>query len=74
VPWWPRPSVTLHAILVHVLTETARHAGHGDILREQLDGRTGMRAGNLNQQSHDEQWWSDYRSQIEAAAHAAASE
>ena len=39
VPWWPRPDVTLQAVLVHVLTETARHAGHADILREQLDGQ-----------------------------------
>jgi len=68
VSWWPRPNVTLHSILVHVLTETARHAGHSDILREQLDGRTGMRASNLNQEPHDEQWWTDYRSQIEAGA------
>jgi Protein of unknown function (DUF664) len=73
VPWWPRPNVTLHAILVHVLTETARHAGHADILREQLDGSTGMRADNLNQEPHDDQWWADYRSQIESAAHSAAS-
>lgn len=27
--------------LVHLIEETARHAGHADILREQLDGRTG---------------------------------
>lgn len=71
VPWWPRPSVTLHAILVHVLAETARHAGHADILREQLDGRSGMRPGNLNQEPHDDQWWSDYRSRIEIAAESA---
>ena len=38
VPWWPRPDVTLHTMLVHVLAETNRHAGHADILREQLDG------------------------------------
>ncbi len=68
VPWWPRPNVTLHAVLVHVLTETARHAGHADILREQLDGRTGMRANSLNQELHDEHWWEDYRSHIESAA------
>jgi hypothetical protein len=73
VPWWTRPNVTLHAMLVHVVTETARHAGHADILREQLDGRTGMRASNLNQEPHDEQWWTDYRSQIEAAALSAVS-
>jgi hypothetical protein len=29
-------------ILVHMIEETARHAGHADILREQLDGVTGM--------------------------------
>lgn len=28
-------------ILVHMIEETARHAGHTDILREQLDGQTG---------------------------------
>ncbi|MGW5240157.1 DinB family protein [Monashia sp. NPDC004114] len=71
VPWWPRPDVTLHTMLVHVLTETARHAGHADILREQLDGRTGLRADNLNVEPHDEQWWADYRSQVEAAARSA---
>jgi hypothetical protein len=41
VPWWPRPDVMLFNVLVHVLTETARHAGHADIVREQLDGATG---------------------------------
>jgi uncharacterized damage-inducible protein DinB len=73
VPWWPQPDVTLQAVLVHVLAETARHAGHADILREQLDGRTGMRPDNLNQEPHDDQWWADYRSRIEAAARSAAS-
>lgn len=72
VPWWPQPEVTLHSVLVHVLAETSRHAGHADILREQLDGRTGMRADSLNQEPHDDQWWHDYRSQIEAAARSAA--
>jgi hypothetical protein len=44
VPWWPRPDVTLFNIMIHILNETNRHAGHADILREQLDGRTGTRA------------------------------
>ncbi|HEY2126322.1 MAG TPA: DUF664 domain-containing protein [Streptosporangiaceae bacterium] len=30
---------------VHMLNETGWHAGHADILREQLDGRTGADAG-----------------------------
>ncbi|WP_241968124.1 DinB family protein [Streptomyces sp. ICBB 8177] len=44
VPWWPRPHVKLFDILVHMLTETSRHAGHADILRERLDGSTGTAA------------------------------
>lgn len=44
VPWWPRPNVKLFNVQVHVLTETSRHAGRADILREQLDGSTGRAA------------------------------
>jgi hypothetical protein len=33
--------VSLRWVLVHMIEETARHAGHADILREQLDGLTG---------------------------------
>lgn len=32
---------TLRWVLAHVTSETARHAGHADILRELLDGVTG---------------------------------
>jgi uncharacterized damage-inducible protein DinB len=32
---------TLRWILAHLLEETARHAGHADILRELIDGVTG---------------------------------
>ena len=28
-------------VLLAVIEETARHAGHADIIREQIDGRTG---------------------------------
>jgi hypothetical protein len=50
VPWWPadREHPTLHTLLVHLIAETARHAGHADILREQLDGGVGMNAENSN--------------------------
>lgn len=34
--------VSLRWIYVHMIEETARHAGHLDILREQLDGATGF--------------------------------
>jgi uncharacterized damage-inducible protein DinB len=43
VPWWPagRRTTTLGSLLVRVLTDTAQHAGHADILRETIDGRAG---------------------------------
>lgn len=28
-------------VLVHMIEETARHAGHADILREHIDGSVG---------------------------------
>lgn len=34
-------SVSLRWILVHMIEETARHAGHLDLMREELDGQTG---------------------------------
>lgn len=36
-----RQPYTLRWILMHMIEETARHAGHADILREQTDGATG---------------------------------
>ena len=35
------PSPSLRWVLMHLLEETARHAGHADILRELIDGGTG---------------------------------
>jgi hypothetical protein len=35
------PPVNLRWVLMHLLEETARHAGHLDILRELIDGTTG---------------------------------
>ena len=35
------PPLDLRWVLAHLLEETARHAGHADILRELLDGQTG---------------------------------
>jgi hypothetical protein len=37
----PEPVPNLRWVLTHMLEETARHAGHADILRELIDGRTG---------------------------------
>jgi uncharacterized damage-inducible protein DinB len=35
------PAINLRWVLMHLLEETARHAGHADILRELIDGATG---------------------------------
>ncbi len=40
-PFDDEPPVSLRWILLHLLEETARHAGHADILRELVDGKTG---------------------------------
>jgi uncharacterized damage-inducible protein DinB len=34
--------VSVRDVLVHVIEEYARHAGHADLLREVIDGRTGQ--------------------------------
>jgi uncharacterized damage-inducible protein DinB len=38
--WFGEP-VTMRWVLIHMVEETARHAGHADILRELIDGMTG---------------------------------
>jgi Protein of unknown function (DUF664) len=35
-------TVAVRDVLVHVIEEYARHAGHADLLRECIDGRTGQ--------------------------------
>lgn len=73
VPWWgDQGSVTLHRIIVHMLAETQRHAGHADIVRELIDGSVGVRKDVANMAPGDEAWWRDYRDRVERAAHQAA--
>ncbi|MFC8014210.1 DinB family protein [Streptomyces cinereoruber] len=71
VPWWPEPhsDTNLFAVMVHVLGETNRHAGHADILRENVDGRTRMRPGHETQ--IDEEARAARFAKIERAARAA---
>ena len=41
-PWFPADidAWSVRWVLLHVITETARHAGHADIVREMVDGAT----------------------------------
>ncbi|WP_166376063.1 DinB family protein [Aeromicrobium phragmitis] len=66
VPWWRADNrdTTLGLLAVHVVAETAQHAGHLEILREQLDGRTAT-AGD---DDRDEEWWNGYVAKIAAEA------
>jgi uncharacterized damage-inducible protein DinB len=44
VPWYPSDvdAWSVRWVLLHLIEETARHAGHADIVRESLDGATAM--------------------------------
>jgi hypothetical protein len=70
VPHWPadRSEVTLHLVLIHMIAETQRHAGHADIVRELVDGAVGLRNGNDNMAPVDRAWWEDYRNRLESVA------
>ncbi|MEL4504669.1 DinB family protein [Luteococcus sp. H138] len=67
VPWWPEPT-TLERLLVHVTVETARHLGHADIVREQIDGKVGLTASNDNMSAADEGFWEDHRTMLRTLA------
>jgi uncharacterized damage-inducible protein DinB len=70
VPWWPedRSEVRLHTILVHMIAETNRHAGHADIVRELIDGAVGLREDNDNMAPGDVDWWQRYWSRLDGEA------
>ncbi len=70
VPWWPRPDVMLFNILVHLIAEINRHAGHADILREQIDGATGDSPRNLV--GENDIFWRDHVAKVQTAADRAA--
>lgn len=38
---WSGETVSLRWVLIHMIEDTARHAGHMDIVRELIDGATG---------------------------------
>jgi len=76
VPWWPpeRAVVTLHTVLVRMIAETNRHAGHADIVRELIDGTVGLRAGNDSLPTLDRDGWESHRSRLERIAREAGEE
>ncbi|MFF2205400.1 DinB family protein [Streptomyces sp. NPDC058145] len=51
-PWFPPEGrVSLRWLCLHLIRETARHAGHADIIRESLDGKTAFELVALEQRA-----------------------
>jgi len=67
VPWW-NEDVQLFNVMVHRLSDATRHAGHADILREQLDGSVGAEPSDLPLHGRDTQFWSARRAELEQIA------
>jgi hypothetical protein len=70
VPWWgpERNEVTLLRVLVYMIAETNRHAGHADIIRELIDGAIGWRTDDDGLPAVDRAWWANYRGRLERVA------
>ncbi|GAA2019471.1 DinB family protein [Pseudokineococcus marinus] len=70
VPWW-RPgarAVTLQRVLVHLVAETHRHAGHADLARELVDGTAGHRRDVSNLPDGDAARWAAHRARLQEVA------
>ncbi|MGW2562600.1 DinB family protein [Streptomyces sp. NPDC001514] len=53
-PWFPKEGrVSMRWLMLHLVEEIGRHAGHADVVRESLDGRT---AFELVAQERGERW------------------
>lgn len=69
VPWWiRRRHTTLEHLMVHMIAETSRHAGHLDIVREQLDGFVGLRAAAPNLPDYSAARWAEQYEAIDRLA------
>jgi hypothetical protein len=66
--WWGDSPVTLHRVLVHVTSETQRHAGHADIIRESIDGSAGFLSGYDSLRISDPASWKTFHDRLEEAA------
>lgn len=70
VPWWDPGETTLQHLLVHMIAETNRHAGHADIVRELIDGEIGLRSTGSNLPDGDDHSWVNHHDAVEQAARA----
>ncbi|NUT71940.1 DinB family protein [Pseudarthrobacter sp. C4D7] len=69
VPWWTRHRhTTVERLLVHMIAESHRHAGHLDIVREQLDGFIGLRPSAPNIPDLTPEQWEERRLRMQELA------
>jgi uncharacterized damage-inducible protein DinB len=62
VPWWVNHRHTsVERLVVHMIAESHRHAGHLDIVREQLDGFIGLRPSAPNIPDLSPEQWEEQR-------------
>ena len=69
VPWFPQDvdAWSVRWVLLHLIQETARHAGHADLIRESLDGATmyALMAAAEGWGADLERWQAEYASHSE---------
>jgi len=71
VPWWTegQQEATLRLLVLRMIVETARHAGHADVVREVIDGAGGRFPGDSSYPGDaDATWWQEYVARIRDAA------
>ena len=58
VPWFPQDIEhwTVRWVVLHLIEELARHAGHADIIRESIDGATMYELMAANEEWPETQW------------------
>ena len=67
-PWFPHDvdAWSLRWVLLHLIQETGRHAGHADIVRESIDGATGFELLAAAEDWPDEPWLQRWRPSVAA--------
>lgn len=72
VPWWDE-TVPLFNVMAARLVDATRHAGHADILREEIDGAVGVDSDAMPMHGRDHEHWEVRRAEIERIARVAGS-
>lgn len=70
VPWWSPElaKAPLQRVLIHVIAEAHRHAGHADLTRELVDGVVGLQHPQHFLPERDTEWWTNYYHRVELNA------